>query len=161
METSARVTTRDFSGCGYDRGHMCPSFAMGAFYGKDAMASTFVCSNILPQTHLNNDGVWNSIERMEADDFAKRFGSIHVVDGPVYNETPTRTKSGISIPAAFYKVIRRPDGAVICFLVPQITSSPKPENYLTSLDLLRKLTGLNILPDVSPVESSRVRTKIW
>ena len=160
-ETEAKVTTQDFSRCGYDRGHQCPSFAMGAFHGRDAMIGTFICSNILPQTHLNNAGVWNSIERMEADDFAKRFGVVQITDGPVYNLNPTHIRNGIAIPAAFYKIIRRPDNQVICFLVPQIPDSPKPENYLTSLSEIRRLTGLNLLPDITDPEASRVRTKIW
>jgi endonuclease G, mitochondrial len=160
-ETSAQVTTQDFNGCGYDRGHMCPSFAMGAFHGRNAQSSTFVCSNILPQTHLNNAGVWNSIERMESDDFAKRFGKVNITDGPVYNLHPTYIKNHIAIPAAFYKIIQRPDGQVICFLVPQISKDPKPEHYLTSLKEVRDLTGLNLLPETSDEEVNKTRTKIW
>lgn len=161
METEARVSTRDYTGAGYDRGHMCPSFAMGAFYGRDAQSGTFVCSNILPQSHLCNAGVWNSIERMEADDFAKRFGRVKVICGPVYSARPARIRNGIAVPEAFFKVIVRPDGQVISFLVPQQPGTARPDDYLTSLQNIRDLTGLPLAPEVGDEGASVARKHIW
>lgn len=157
--TSARVDTKDFTNSGYTRGHMAPSFAIGAFHGKPAQLETFLLSNICPQTEKCNAGVWNSIERMEADDFAMRFGSIQTVTGPVFNDPPDRLPSGIAIPAGFFKVIMRPDGQTIAFLVPQNPGSPKPEDYLTSPGNIQKLTGIDL--HLGPEETERTRTKIW
>ena len=159
--TTARVESRDFSHSGFDRGHMAPSHAIGAFHGPEAQAETFLLSNICPQNHKTNEGVWNSIERMEADDFAKRFGSITVICGPVFDRNPPRLPSGIAIPKAFFKIIQRPDQEIICFLVPQETNSPKPESYLVSLDEINVATGLNILPELPPEKKVRARAKIW
>jgi endonuclease G len=160
-ETGAKVTTQNYAGSGYDRGHMCPSFAMGAFHGRNAQIGTFICSNILPQTHLCNAGVWNSIERMESDDFAKRFGEVTITDGPIYNKHPEEIKNHIAVPAAFYKIIERPDHKLLVFLVPQIPKSTKPEDYLSNLQHIRDLTGLNLLPTEPTEEASTTRTKIW
>ena len=159
--TSARVDSRDFSRSRYDRGHMAPSHAIGAFYGPEAQAETFLLSNICPQNHKNNEGVWNSIERMEADDFAKRFGSITVICGPVFDSNPPRLPSGIAIPKGFFKIIQRPDQEILCFMVPQDSICPKPESYLTSLDEINAATGLNLLQGLPTEKKSRTRTKIW
>ena len=159
--TTARVESRDFSHRGFDRGHMSPSHAIGAFYGPEAQAETFLLSNICPQNHKNNEGVWNSIERMESDDFAKRFGAVTVIYGPVFDSVPPRMPSGIAIPKAFFKIIQRPDQGIICFMVPQETVSPKPESYLASLDEINAATGLNFLPGLPAELKSKSRTKIW
>ncbi|MEO6847902.1 MAG: DNA/RNA non-specific endonuclease, partial [Chthoniobacterales bacterium] len=159
--TKAQITTHDYVGSGYDRGHMAPSYAIGKYHDRDAQIGTFVMSNIVPQSHYCNDGVWNSIERMEADDFTKRFKSIEVVDGPVFDANPTRLPSGVAIPSAFYKVIKRPDGQLIAFLVPQYPESPNPEAYLTTVDEIQKRTGIDIFPEATAEQKSKVRKNIW
>lgn len=158
--TRARVRTQDYTRSGFSRGHMAPSFAIGAFHGKEAQLETFLLSNIVPQNQACNDGVWNSIERMEADDFAKRFGKVVVVDGPVFGkEPPDRLPSGIAVPTAFFKLIIRPDGQTIAFIVPQYPDSPKPESYLASPAEIEAATGLGF--GLPPEEAARKRTKIW
>jgi len=158
--TKSRVKTDDFTRSGFSRGHMAPSFAIGAFHGRDAQLETFQLSNIVPQNQTCNDGVWNSIERMEADDFTKRFGQVDVTDGPVFEkQPPDRLPAGIAIPTGFYKVIKRPDGQAIAFLVPQNPPSPKPEAYLASPNEIQAITGIDF--GLSPQETARKRTKIW
>lgn len=158
--TQSRVSTQEYTGSGYSRGHMAPSFAIGAFHDREAQLQTFLLSNICPQTQDCNGGVWNSIERMEADDFAKRFQKIVVSDGPVFEKIPPdRLPTGIAIPTGFYKIIKRTDGQTIAFLVPQFPKSPTPESYLTSPENIEALTGLSF--GLSPEENRRTRTKIW
>jgi endonuclease G, mitochondrial len=159
--TRASITTRDYADTGFDRGHMAPSYAIGQFHGHSAQVETFVMSNVVPQTHFCNDGVWNSIERMEADDFAKRFGVINVVDGPVFDTSAKRFPSGVAIPSAFYKAIRRPDGHVIAFIVPQNPQSPRPEEYLSSINEIERRTGIDPFPGMSPAIKEQRRSKIW
>ena len=81
---------------------MSPFHAIGAFHGPEAQAETFLLSNIWPQNHKTNEGVWNSIERMESDDFTKRFGTITVICGPVFDSSPLRLQSGIAIPKPIF-----------------------------------------------------------
>ena len=161
IRTRGKVDSRNFSRSGFDHGHMAPSHAIGTFHGPEAQAETFLLSNICPQNHKTNEGVWNSIERMETDDFAKRFGSVTVICGPVFDSNPPRLPSGIAVPKGFFKIIQRPDQEIICFLVPQETASPKPESYLVSLNNINAATGLNLLPELPAERKARVRPKIW
>ena len=58
------VTTGDYTGSGFDRGHMCPS--------DDRTDNTtdnnlvFFMSNIIPQTADNNQGPWEALEATAA-----------------------------------------------------------------------------------------------
>lgn len=153
------VLPAEYSHSGYDRGHMAPSYAIGKVWGPKAQLETFLMSNIVPQKHEMNDGVWNAIERMEMDDFVPRFGAIRVVCGPVFIEPTNHMQSGIPIPWGCFKAIQRPDGQTIAFLVPQAPVSPRPEDYLTSIDKIVELTNINLFPDAP--DQRRIRTKIW
>lgn len=153
------VVSSDYTNSGYDRGHMAPSYAIGKVWGPDAQLETFLLTNITPQKHEMNDGVWNSIERMEMDDFAKRFGKIKVVCGPIFANPPPKFPSGVAVPEAFFKAIQRPDGETIAFIVPQEPTSPKPESYLVSVKEIARLTNIDLFPEAPDRE--RKRTKIW
>src|SRR5215831_16673344 len=54
------VTTTDYSGSGYDRGHMCPSADRTDNTTDNDLV--FLMSNIIPQAPINNEGVWASFE---------------------------------------------------------------------------------------------------
>lgn len=153
------VLPSEYTHSGYDRGHMAPSYAIGKVWGPKAQLETFLMSNIVPQKHAMNDGVWNSIERMEMDGFVPRFGAINVVCGPVFSDPVTLMESGVPIPWGCFKVIQRPDRQTIAFLVPQNPQSPRPEDYLTSIDKIMELTNIDIFPDAP--DRRRSRTKIW
>ncbi|MCU0445210.1 MAG: DNA/RNA non-specific endonuclease [Microscillaceae bacterium] len=55
-----RVTASDYSGSGFDRGHLCPS-ADRTLNATDN-SSTFVMSNMIPQSPDNNRGPWAQLE---------------------------------------------------------------------------------------------------
>ncbi len=55
-----QVTTTDYSGSGFDRGHMCPS--ADRTDNDSDNAQVFYVSNIVPQNANNNGGVWGSFE---------------------------------------------------------------------------------------------------
>lgn len=150
-----------FRGSDYQRGHMAPSFAIGKFAGREAQLETFLMSNISPQRSESNEGVWNSIERMEADDFALRFGRIEVVCGPVFTEPIPRMATGVAVPAGHFKAIRRPDGQMIAFVVPQLPTDRNPVSCLRSIDEITRLTGVDPFPDANPHEKQRLRNRIW
>lgn len=54
------VQATDYSGSGYDRGHMCPSADRTDTYAHNV--DTFRMSNMIPQAPDNNQGVWANLE---------------------------------------------------------------------------------------------------
>jgi endonuclease G len=55
-----RVQATDYSGSGFDRGHMCPS--ADRTITVTANSATFLMTNMIPQLPDNNQGVWANLE---------------------------------------------------------------------------------------------------
>ena len=55
-----RVQATDYSGSGFDRGHMCPSADRTITVA--ANSATFLMTNMIPQLPANNQGVWANLE---------------------------------------------------------------------------------------------------
>ena len=55
-----RVQATDYSGSGFDRGHMCPS--ADRTVSITANSATFLMTNMIPQLPANNQGVWANLE---------------------------------------------------------------------------------------------------
>lgn len=105
MEVPApRAELSDYRGSGYDRGHMCP--AGDNKWDAGVMYETFLLSNVCPQNKQLNSGVWNQIE-MKCRYWAKKYGSLYIVCGPVYlrNEHRSIGANRVSVPDAFFKVV--------------------------------------------------------
>jgi endonuclease G len=57
------ITTTDYNGSGYDRGHLCNS--ADRTKTKADNSATFNMTNILPQAADNNQGPWVKLENFE------------------------------------------------------------------------------------------------
>ncbi|MBB6611681.1 DNA/RNA non-specific endonuclease [Pontibacter sp. Tf4] len=55
-----RVGSTDYSGSGFDRGHMCPSADRTASVTDNS--ATFLMTNMIPQAPRNNQGAWAQLE---------------------------------------------------------------------------------------------------
>ena len=58
-----KVKHSDYSNSGFDRGHMCPSADRNSTI--ESSKTTFITTNILPQSSANNEIVWNNLESVE------------------------------------------------------------------------------------------------
>lgn len=77
--TEAHVGPGAYARSGYDRGHMAPNHAIATRYGQEAQLETFLMSNVCPQRPDLNRRVWQSLEAIEADDYARAVFTNHVV----------------------------------------------------------------------------------
>lgn len=163
--TKARVSTFDYTGSRYDRGHLAPNYLIGRLYGRDAQRATFLMSNIAPQRARLNQLVWQRLEEAESDKVAPRAGELWVVTGPVFGAQPRTLKSGIPVPEAFYRIWLdlRDAGtpAALGFMVPQQVCGTEPlGDYLASVDEIEQRTGLDFFselddPHEAALESAR------
>jgi DNA/RNA endonuclease G (NUC1) len=121
---------------------MATSATIGIYFGSSAQAETFCLTNVVPQVGWHNEGIWNSLERIECDDYPKRYGITESVCGPVFG--PQRI-GRIPVPRALYKIIERPDGQCLPFMIPQdgpeIPASDLDQE-LTSVAEIERATGL-------------------
>ena len=63
--TRASASPTDYRNSGYDRGHLVPAADMA--FSEEAMAATFLMSNISPQSSNFNKGIWRELEELTRD----------------------------------------------------------------------------------------------
>lgn len=88
----------DYSGSGYDRGHMAPAADFN--FDRIALGETYLYSNICPQRPELNRGQWADIERQVRD--LARSGTVHVVTVAEFDGTNRIGR--VRVPSAFVKV---------------------------------------------------------
>lgn len=151
-----RVDHDDYTKSGFDRGHNAPNFAMSTLYGKYAQADSFLMTNISPQRPKLNQQVWKRLEETELSFFARNFGKVWVITGPIFSENAEKLSSSlwhVDIPKAFYKiyVTQESDSKpafALAFVVPQTVTGKEPlTQFITTIDTVEAQTGLDFLSD--------------
>jgi endonuclease G len=140
---------KDYSGSGYDRGHLAPASDMG--WSSTAMTESFYYSNISPQTPSFNRGIWKRLEELVRN-WAIENNTIYVVTGPVLNNALTTIGANkVSVPNYFFKVIldySEPSIKGIGFIIPNTGSSEQLQLYAVTIDSVEKFTGIDFFPSL-------------
>lgn len=102
-----QVRPADYTGSGYDRGHLCPNADRNG--NPDAMASTFLMTNMTPQTPDLNRGPWERLESYLRT-LVTRGSDVYIIAG-VYGDKG-KLKNKVTIPTNNWKIaIAVPAGA--------------------------------------------------
>lgn len=146
----AAVTHQDYTGSGFDRGHMAPNYVIATRYGRNAQLDTFKMTNISPQTPNLNQKSWQRLEEIIANDFSEWHGDFWVVTGPIFAKTPKAIKrSDVAIPDAFFKILVKPStpetpAKALAFIFGQ---DAKPNaslmTFVTTIDEIEKRTDID------------------
>ena len=157
VPSAQRVTTGDYSGSGYTRGHMCPAADME--WGAKALHDCFLMSNMCPQTEELNRYSWEALERA-CRRWARKEGAVKIVCGPIFN--PDRKKKTIGrkhkvrVPDAFFKCVlslRKGHEKAIAFIYQNNRAEQDMKDCATTVDKVEQLTGYNFFVNVSdPLE---------
>lgn len=145
-----RATLEDYRGTDWSRGHLCP--AGDNKWDSEAMYETFLLSNICPQNGNLNAGLWNQIE-MTCRKWAKRYGEIYIVSGPLFYRTEHERigPNRIPVPEAFFKVIlclgEQP--RAICYVCKNTDGNGKKDQYVNSLSQVERLTKIKFFPSLN------------
>lgn len=163
--TSALVSTQEFVRSGYDRGHMAPNYAISLCYGEEAQKETFLLSNIQPQLHALNAGLWKDLELRVAKRYVERYGEVWVQVGPVVSEPPARKVGRLPVPSAFWMVIseyeQKEHGLrAIAYLVPheEVWRDKELARHVVSIRRIETLTGLDFFPQLSRATQDRLES---
>ncbi|MBO4279014.1 MAG: DNA/RNA non-specific endonuclease [Spirochaetales bacterium] len=141
------ATLADYRGSGYDRGHLIP--AADQKWSAQAMDDSFFLSNMSPQTHTFNAGIWSKLESAVRT-MAAQNQEICVVTGPVLTDGPYTTigASKVSVPNSFYKVILDyygPEKKAIGFVLAQ-DAKGNLSAFAMTVDDVESLTGIDFFP---------------
>ncbi len=96
-----QVLDTDYSGSGYDRGHMCPSGDRTNSIPNNS--ATFFMTNMVPQLAANNQGPWEEFESY-CRTLASQGNEIYIMSGPAGN-IGTIAQGNVVVPAFTWKVV--------------------------------------------------------
>lgn len=145
---------------GYDRGHLCAAADMR--FSKSAYEETFYTSNIAPQKHNFNDGIWKQLEE-KARYWATKYNGIYVVTGGILQKgLPTIGSEKVAIPFYFYKILYcnfQGKNKMIAFMLPSVKSKEPLYKFVVSVDSIEKITGIDFFPQLNDAIENDLESK--
>lgn len=163
--TLCSAAMEDYTGSGYDRGHLCPAADMRI--NEEIQSETFFMSNVSPQVPAFDQGIWRKLEE-QARAWVRKHDSIWVATGPVLKnglkKIGRRTK--ISVPDSYYKILFSPQdgGHMIGFLLPNDECIGNTyDDFIVSVDDIESATGINFFPNIKNEDllESKIGTMTW
>lgn len=171
--TLPQATLADYSGSGYDRGHMCPS--ADRTRTTTANSETFYLTNMVPQAGNNNRGPWANLEEYSRS-LVQTGKELFIIAGGTFSSSSASIGNGVKVPDQTFKVIVVLDAPgqgpgnvtantrVIGVLMPnrdsQISLSAPWRNFRVSIDQIEALTGHDYLSDVDPAVEAIIEARV-
>jgi len=153
-----QVQATDFSGSGFDRGHMCPSADRTITVA--ANSATFLMTNMIPQLPANNQGVWANLESYSRT-LVSQGNELYIISGGQglqffiangHVAVPSQTwKVIIVLPVGTNDVSRVTTSTrTIAVVIPNSGSIGTDwRAYRVSVDQVEALTGFDFFSNVS------------
>lgn len=146
---------KSYAASGYDRGHLKP--AADSRTTAEDMRSSFLMTNMAPQTPNLNRGIWKQLEEAVRT-WGLTYEDLHVTCGPGRESTGV-LPAGVRIPATFWKAVMRtsPDTACMAFSFPNAEKVPGDlGDFLVSVDELEQAIGLDLFPGLPDATEDRI-----
>jgi endonuclease G, mitochondrial len=170
----ARSSLEDYRGKSFDRGHLAP--ARDFTRSKEAMAATFLLSNISPQYPNTNQGIWQELEG-QIRDMIRDVGEAWVVTGDAFMSRDSQQTSPklwmkqgrqnrVAVPTPLFDAILTQDGkgrwCAYAFLIPnQPERNTHPTSrYLLSVDRLEQITGFDFFVELDTAVQNRIESAV-
>ncbi len=149
----------DYSGSGYDRGHLVPAADMA--FSREAMEESFLMSNMVPKVPAFNNGIWRELEE-NVRDWAYKNNRLYIVSGTILNKgisTKIGKKNKVGVPRLLFKVVLdldEPDTKGIAFIIDNRLSTERLSAYAVSIDSLETMTGLDFFASLMSEERQKL-----
>jgi endonuclease G len=151
---------RNYKQSGYDKGHLLPAGDMR--FSLDAYNDTFYTSNISPQNHEFNAGIWNRLEQ-KTRYWTKKYGTLYVITGGILKDNlKTIGNENVSVPNQFYKILldyTEPEIKAIAFLIPNQNEKQALYKYVVSIDYIERKTGIDFFPNLPDAIENALESK--
>ncbi len=150
----SRADLSDYSGSGFDRGHLAPAADMKS--NEEEMSESFVLSNIAPQVGNGfNRRIWKELEEAIRG-WVQQRGSLTIITGPVFAVQGGSVKyevigdNHVAVPTHFFKIVVDANDLsnvqALTFLMPnKDLGDDHFREYLSSIDKIEKMTGMDFL----------------
>lgn len=162
-----RVTPDDYRGSNYDRGHLVPS--ADRTRNTTDNSSTFVMTNMVPQTAANNREVWRQLEEY-CRELVQQGKELYIFAGPE-GRKKTIAKGNVTVPQYTWKVIIVFDRAnssvteqtqTIAVRVPNTDdiADRNWQDYRVSIDVVEAATGYDFLSKVPKNVQQAIESRV-
>jgi endonuclease G len=164
-----RVQGTDYSGSGYDRGHMTPSADRTKTVADNS--ATFLMTNMIPQAPDNNQGPWASLESY-CRTLVGQGNELYIISGG-YGVSGLIANGHVAVPSSTWKVIivlpsgtndvSRVTGTTRTIAVWMPNSNGLNTDWRThrvSVDYVENLTGHNYFSNVSPTIQAQIESVV-
>jgi len=149
--STGSASTNDYTGSGYDRGHLCPAADMQI--NEASIKESFLMSNVSPQHPSFNRGKWKQLET-DIRDWALDCNHLYIVTGPAFIDSiGVIGENEVEIPSHFYKVVfdyTDPGYKMIGFLMPNGKYDETYKDFVVTVDSVESVTNIDFfhhLPD--------------
>lgn len=160
------VTSRDYRGSGFDRGHLAPSADRTRSPADNS--ATFFMTNMMPQAPANNREVWRELEEYSRD-LVFEGHQLYITAGGEGEQG--RLAGKVTVPTHTWKIILVLDQAnptvtpatrVIAVRIPNDESvdNTQWQNYTVSVDTLESKTGLDFFPALPTSLQRAIESKV-
>ena len=157
--STGSATLADYSGSGYDRGHMCPAADMKL--NKTSMSETFYLSNMSPQVAGFNRGIWSTVED-QVRKWAIEFDGLDVATGPIFNDNlGTIGADKVTVPGYYYKVLYSEKKKIMIGLIlPNASSQKSLDQFVVTVDEIEKETGIDFFSGLDDQLENQLESNI-
>lgn len=167
-----KVSSSDYTGSGFDRGHMCPSADRTDTLAHNQVV--FFMSNIIPQTADNNQGPWERFETF-CRTLAQSGKEVLITSGPSTFSGADIASGAAAVPGYTWKIaVIVPVGSgtavsrintatrVIALKMPNIAGirSNPWQNYITSTNAIQSATGYTFFNALPASVATALRAKV-
>lgn len=156
------VKSTDYTGSGYDRGHLCPAADMTL--NLTSMSETFYMSNMTPQNPSFNRGIWETLES-KVRTWAIEKNGVYVFTGPILsNNCGTINNGTIPVPCSFYKIVYKDTGTekiAIAFILNNQGSAASLQTFVCNIDQIESLTGINFFSDLPDDIENKLESTVY
>lgn len=165
-----QVMSGDYSGSGYDRGHLTPSGDRTRSVVDNS--ATFLMTNIVPQLAANNQGPWNDFENYLRT-LAQQGNELYIIAG-VLGNAGTIAQGRVVVPQFTWKVVLvLPNGnndlqrinkstRTIAILVPNqppLNQNSPWREFRKTVDQIEALTGYNFFSEVPKITQELIERR--
>ena len=141
LPKSMRAKLSDYSGSGYDRGHLAPN---GNMANRSQQYDSFSLANIAPQSPRNNRYIWRNIESATRY-LTQQYGEVYTVTGVAFTDKKTKQLADrVLVPSHFFKAVYIPASNQAGVYYAPNDESERIE--VISLDELTTKIGIDVLP---------------
>ena len=157
-----QVTTDDYKGSGYDRGHMAPAADMK--WSSKAMTECFYMSNMCPQNGSLNSGSWSTLEKA-CRRWAQQENKIYIVCGPIFKGNKQKKigkQHKVTVPDAFFKVVlsmKKGKEKSIGFIYNNRGGKQNMDKTAMTVDEVEKITGIDFFVNLPDKIENKIEAK--